>query len=343
MRAPFVGFKLPRLFTLAGMVLNPQQPQQQRESWSQIFGGPLARINDVQPAIVSPSVVPPQHRGNSDLKLVSWNLLATPYCRPREALEEGLARGRAQVAYVAEADADVIGLQEFWCGSSEYIEMWRAFAADKGYFLHLCPRVNGKQDGCALLIRAACCVAEPEFYTYHYDDWGSRVVQVAKIAQMDREPLMLVNTHLTFPHDSDHDPAMRREQARKLSELIRCQTSPTVLFGDMNTPCESDAAIAEITGLGGCRPQPPASAAVTGGAADGKWYSHMAHTGALMPCDLVFTRGACEVAEWSLGGSVEALVARELPSDHRPLHATISRSNDEQGTAPGTHDSSDAS
>ena len=68
---------------------------------------------------------------------------------------------------------------------------------------------------------------------------------------------MLVNTHLTFPHDSDHDPAMRREQARKLSELIRDQSSPTVLFGDMNTPSEADAAIAEITGLGGCRPQPP--------------------------------------------------------------------------------------
>ena len=49
----------------------------------------------------------------------------------------------------------------------------------------------------------------------------------------------------------------------------------------------------------------------------------MAHDGNLMAADLVLTRGACRVCEWSLGGTHEELVRRALPSDHRPLHATL--------------------
>ena len=224
-----------------------------------------------------------------------------------------------QLSYISNSDVDIIGLQEFWCASPEYTELWENYAKTNGYVMHCLPRVNGKQDGCALLVKAERITAEPEFSCYHYEDWGSRVLQVAKLA-IDGEPLVLMQTHLTFPHPTEHDPAMRRYQARKLSELVREQTLPTVVFGDLNNPSKDDEAIRILTDEGGVRPLPPPPPSEEDGQ---QWYSHVAHTGALMPCDHVLTRGDVEVKEWSLGGSVDELVSRKLPSDHRPLHATL--------------------
>ena len=53
----------------------------------------------------------------------------------------------------------------------------RGFAEAHGYVLHVCARPNGKADGCAMLIRASKLARPPIFAAFHYDDWGSRVVQ----------------------------------------------------------------------------------------------------------------------------------------------------------------------
>ena len=87
------------------------------------------------------------------------------------------------------------------------------------------------------------------------------------------------------------------------------------VFGDLNNPYDDDDALRCLTTLGGLRPMPHR--------ADGDVVSHVAHTGALMSCDLALTRGACRVGEWSLGATRDELLARSLPSDHRPLHATL--------------------
>ena len=163
--------------------------------------------------------------------------------------------------------------------------MWREFAASKGYVLHVCPRVDGKDDGCALLVRASRCRAPPEFTAFTFGDWGSRVLQVCTLSLAGvSEPLVLMHTHLTFPHASEHDPIMRRHQARKISELTRRQSAPCVVFGDLNGDVD-DPALRVLTSLGGLTPLPRTTA-------DGsRWVSHVAHTGALMACDLVLTRG----------------------------------------------------
>ena len=54
----------------------------------------------------------------------------------------------------------------------------------------------------------------------HFGDWGNRVVQVAEFGPIGRR-LVLLNSHLTFPHASAHDPIMRRHQARKIAALVR--------------------------------------------------------------------------------------------------------------------------
>lgn len=93
------------------------------------------------------------------------------------------------------------------------------------------------------------------------------------------------------------------------------QSAATCIFGDLNNPTPQDDALAVLTTLGGCSPMPPHP--------DGDEISHVAHTGALMACDLALCRGAVRVGDWFLGGSQEKLVAKQLPSDHRPLHATL--------------------
>lgn len=308
------------------------------------FSGPLVstscRAPLVAPTIGGTAADPAATRdGHLDLidccqslTLLSWNLLATPYVRPdRESELDGLARAKRQIEYVATHSADIIGLQEFWHASEQLVRLWEEYARTAGYILHLCPRVDGKRDGNALLIRAALCTATPRFEAFHYNDWGSRVVQSATVDLVGGQSIVVLQTHLTFPHSSAHDPVMRRHQGRKLAELSRTLTGAACVFGDLNNPSEDDAALRCLTTLGGLRPMPPPRD-------EGDVISHVAHTGALMSCDLALTRGPCRIGQWSLGATREELVGRSLPSDHRPLHATIllgaSAVEDEAGAEP---------
>lgn len=263
--------------------------------YDKAFGGPLKLIAASQPIATAAAIATASPPNQRSLRLLSWNLLATPYVRPkRETEEEGLARARLQVKEVAEHAPDIVGLQEFWCSSDALVELWREFAEKSQYTLHVCQRVDGKKDGCALLLRAG--LGTPAFTTYTYDDWGSRIIQQAEIS-VDGMPLVLLQTHLTFPHSNEHDPIMRRHQARKLAELARAQPAATVVFGDLNSFSIEDAAIVVLTTLGGCHLMPLREDSA----------SHIAHTGELMACDMALTRGACRVGDWSLGGTGASL------------------------------------
>jgi len=289
-------------------------------NFDKTFGGTLVQIQ-AQPAIMPPDGAGVKCRSaegpETQLSLLSWNLLATPYIRdPGESDSEGLIRAQKQISYASAHQADVIGLQEFFHLSPKFVALWREFAAVNGYVMHVCPRVNGKADGCCMLVRAGLCAAPPTFTTFTFDDWGHRILQscTLQLASM-QHPLVLMHTHLTFPHDNEWDPVMRRHQARKAAELVRQQQGATVVFGDLNTADEEDEALRVLTTLGELALLPPS--------ADGnRWVSHVAHTGAHMAADLVLTR-ACQVARWHLGGSHEELVRGALPSDHRPLHAIL--------------------
>ena len=295
------------------------------QDFNLVFGGPIKEIAAAAPCLSAASqhvtTEPPR-----SLKLLSWNLLAPPYNRrsgERESDAAWRSRAAEQIAHVAASEADVVGLQEFWTESEEHILLWRDFAAAGGYTMHVLPRTDGKRDGCAMLVRlpGSSC----RFSAFTYSDWGSRVCQMAELSFDGRPtPFTLLQTHLTFPHDSAHDPPMRQHQGRKLAELVRelaNMCTDICVFGDLNGDLE-DAAVKTLTSLGGLRTPPAPQATVGEGAND--WVSHVAHTGDLMACDLVLTRGACRVADWRLAGSREELVKGRMPSDHRPVHATLS-------------------
>lgn len=298
------------------------RPMLSNTDFDKIFRGPLLQTQS-EAAIMPPPHAAAERAGQEpeqgSLSLMSWNLLATPYVRRRstETEQEGLRRAQQQISYTTAHLPDVVGLQEFYM-SPRFVTLWRDFASRHGYIMHLCPRVHGKADGCCMLVRATCCAVPPTFSTYTFDDWGHRVLQSCSLQLASaRQPLVLMQTHLTFPHDNDWDPVMRRHQARKAAELVRQQHGATAVFGDLNAADDKDEALMLLTTLGGLASLPAS--------ADGerrRWISHVAHTGAHMACDLVLTR-ACRVERWHLGGSHEELVGGTLSSDHRPLHAIL--------------------
>jgi len=280
-----------------------------------IFSGPIKAIPSAPPLVETstqwqrPSI---SSTTSLPLKLMSWNLLAPCYNRRnsgRESEESWRARAAEQMLYAAASDADIIGLQEFWLETA-HVALWTEWAKEHRYTMHLVPRTDGKRDGCAMLVRmpsSAC-----RFSAYTFNDWGSRIVQACDLTLEGIGPLTLLQTHLTFPHASVHDPVMRRQQARKLIELVRERSEPVCVFGDLNGDVD-DPAVSELTTTGGLRSGAPATG----------WVSHIAHTGDLMACDLVLTRGGCHVRDFRVAGTQEALIKGEMASDHRPIHAVL--------------------
>ena len=88
------------------------------------------------------------------LSLLSWNLLAPPYKRPKETEAASRARASAQIEVVRRSAADVVGLQEFWL-AEQHLGSWQEFAMKEGYFMLVSPRTGGKKDCCCMLVRAA--------------------------------------------------------------------------------------------------------------------------------------------------------------------------------------------
>ena len=76
--------------------------------------------------------------------------------------------------------------------------------------------------------------AAAAFSAWTFNDWGDRVVQLLRLPIGEGGSLSILNTHLTFPHPSEHDGPMRRQQARKLAEIVRAIEGGVLCFGDMN-------------------------------------------------------------------------------------------------------------
>ena len=289
-----------------------------------MFAGELKHLSGYGSAVHTHGAVaadrPSASRDGVLLSLLSWNLLAPPYKRPRESEQASRSRALAQIALVRESAADVIGLQEFWL-EQEHMEAWSNFAESEGYCMLVSPRTGGKPDGCCMLVRRRRLTGLPSMETYSFDDWGNRILQCVTLQLAGcSDRLMLAHTHLTFPHANGHDPQMRRHQARKLATWVREQRSSTphlALFGDLNGDVH-DPAVSQLL--------QSAELAPMSGETD--WVSHLSHLGTPMACDLVATAepaagGGVRVGEWSFGGSAEELLAGTWLSDHRPLYASL--------------------
>jgi endonuclease/exonuclease/phosphatase family metal-dependent hydrolase len=114
------------------------------------------------------------------------------------------------------------------------------------YSFHYLQRTRNLDDGLAILVdRNHIKVLDKYDLLLH--DIGNRVGLLLHL-QFEGKSLLLINIHLTFPHNS-YDRRLRLTQMNKFLELIHeyqlknnlLNKCSIILCGDLNAPCDNDS------------------------------------------------------------------------------------------------------
>ena len=158
-----------------------------------------------------------------ELKVVSFNILAPCYKRLKdgsglmeaEHKEMYLERNQAICQQLLDSKADVICLQEFWCGSTETKKLYKDMLCGPkggGYTLKELRRTSHwrqRDDGLACFVRDDRLVIQDNRHIL-FHDCGDRVAQMLLLAlrpppeapkNTPSQQFIVVNTHLLFPHN----------------------------------------------------------------------------------------------------------------------------------------------
>ncbi|KAH9724477.1 EF-hand domain-containing protein [Citrus sinensis] len=139
--------------------------------------------------------------------------------------------------------------EEFWVGNEELVDMYEKRLSDAGYVNFKLARTNNRGDG---LLTA---VHKDYFRVVNYrdllfNDFGDRVAQLLHVELIDpfsqcrngdlRQEILIVNTHLLFPHDSSLS-LVRLHQVYKILQHVESYQKehnlkpiPIILCGDWN-------------------------------------------------------------------------------------------------------------
>uniref|UniRef100_A0A2N9EGE3 EF-hand domain-containing protein n=1 Tax=Fagus sylvatica TaxID=28930 RepID=A0A2N9EGE3_FAGSY len=172
-----------------------------------------------------------------------------PSCRESDYRAYWLARNRSILDSLLNERSSIICLQEFWVGNEELVNLYEKRFGDAGYVHFKLGRTNNRGDG---LLTA---VHKDNFKVLNYrellfNDCGDRVAQLlhvelaAPFAQCRtndiRQEILIVNTHLLFPHDSSLC-IVRLHQVYKILQCVesyqkenKLNPMPIILCGDWN-------------------------------------------------------------------------------------------------------------
>ncbi|KAM2647831.1 hypothetical protein TB1_001033 [Malus domestica] len=143
----------------------------------------------------------------------------------------------------------IICLQEFWVGNEEFVNMYLDRLGDAGYTTFKLARTNNRGDGLLTAVRRDC-FSVLNYRELHFNDFGDRVAQLLHVqlsspfSQNQRgnvqQEMLIVNTHLLFPHDSSLS-IVRLYQVYKILQFVesyqnenKLNPMPIVLCGDWN-------------------------------------------------------------------------------------------------------------
>ncbi|KAK9070546.1 hypothetical protein SSX86_010948 [Deinandra increscens subsp. villosa] len=143
----------------------------------------------------------------------------------------------------------IICLQEFWVDNEELVDMYDTKLGDAGYINFKLPRTNNRGDGLLTAVHKDYfrVIDHREFL---FNDFGDRVAQllhievIAPFAQCRSKntyrEMLIVNTHLLFPHD----PSLSLERLRQVYKILQSVDAyqkennldplPIILCGDWN-------------------------------------------------------------------------------------------------------------
>eukprot|EP00850_Spirogloea_muscicola_P010276 SM000060S19608 [mRNA] locus=s60:105938:110019:+ [translate_table: standard] len=186
------------------------------------------------------------------LSCTTFNILAPIYKRmDNQGLRESqlkniwLARNQQILTMLLEKASSMICLQEFWLGSKELVSLYQEKLGQAGYSTYTLARTNNRGDGLITAIDTSkLSVVDYKELLFH--DCGDRVAQLlrvkSKLAGADGGPLemLLLNTHLLFPHNAN-SCLIRLRQAYKILEYVEnyklannLPLMPIILCGDWN-------------------------------------------------------------------------------------------------------------
>ncbi|XP_014504866.1 uncharacterized calcium-binding protein At1g02270 isoform X2 [Vigna radiata var. radiata] len=188
----------------------------------------------------------------------TFNILAPIYkrlnhqdqnCRESDFKACWLARNQRILDWLLYERSSIICLQEFWIGNKELVDLYDKRLGDTGYINFKLARTNNRGDGLLIAV-------QKEYFTVvnykelHFNDCSDRGAQLLHVelafpfSQCQnsdvRHEILIVNTHLMFPHD----PSLclvRLHQVYKLLQYIESYQNehqlkplPIILCGDWN-------------------------------------------------------------------------------------------------------------
>lgn len=192
---------------------------------------------------------------DASISCTTFNILAPIYkringegCRESQFRESWLSRNQRILDLLLLNNSSIICLQEFWLGNHELVHLYEENLCKAGYHTYKLARTNNRGDGLLTAIKGE------RFRVLYYkellfNDCGDRVAQFfhlqSKVPCFQRSQnaeleLLLVNTHLLFPHDFNYC-LIRLRQAYKILECVEefkmehgLTSIPVILCGDWN-------------------------------------------------------------------------------------------------------------
>ncbi|XP_020577897.1 uncharacterized calcium-binding protein At1g02270 [Phalaenopsis equestris] len=188
----------------------------------------------------------------------TFNILAPIYkrldkedqsCRESQYRAYWLNRNQSIIDRLLDERSSIICLQEVWLGNDELVEMYEKRLGDAGYTSFKLPRTNNRGDGLLTAIRRDC-FRVLNYREMLFNDFGDRVAQLLHVESVVPfwqsrnfnipQEIIIVNTHLLFPHD--HTLCIvRLHQVCKIVQFVESYQKehmlsplPVVLCGDWN-------------------------------------------------------------------------------------------------------------
>eukprot|EP00667_Euglena_gracilis_P005083 EG_transcript_5111 len=266
------------------------------------------------------------HRELPEFSITTMNVLAPIHRRLADGTREAahpelyVSRNVRILELLLQDPATLICLQEVWICSKELVAMYQGALGPAGYNMYFTPRTNCRGDGLLTLVAADRFDVLDQCRVF-YNDCGDRVAHLLRLRAKGSAPgtneLLLINTHLMFPHDENARLIRLRECTKLLAFLHQYTTQhdaaglPVVICGDWNgRPGGHVARFMQSQGFVSvydtvANPRTP-------------WVSHLNHHGAAVGVDYVWLLNpsarraglSCNWCQLVCGSIVAQLVAQ---------------------------------
>ncbi|KAE8719677.1 Ovate family protein 5 [Hibiscus syriacus] len=198
------------------------------------------------------------HTNEPCITCTTFNILAPIYkrlshkdqnCRESDYRAYWLARNQRILDSLLDERSSIICLQEFWVGNEELVNMYEKRLGVAGYLNFKHGRTNNRGDALLTAVHKDY-LRVINYRELHFNDCGDRVAQLLHVElattpsqRRNNDPcreILIVNTHLLFPHDSSLC-IVRLHQVYKILQYVESYQKdynlnplPIMLCGDWN-------------------------------------------------------------------------------------------------------------